>query len=146
MHDFDGCRPYAKPGLIVPRGDKQKRGFRPRFVFASLYFSLNVLQTPQVDSQADIHWRIPSGQRLLFEDFDDGIVVFDALVGSTHLLNVTAAETLAIIEAEPGLAAQAIHARLLARLDVGADSLALAAVDELLWRLEDLNLIAGFIE
>ena len=96
--------------------------------------------------QADIHWRIPTGQRLVFEDFDDGIVAFDALVGSTHLLNVTAAEALATIEAEPGLGGQAIHARLLARLDVGAESLPLSAVDELLWRLEDLNLIAGFIE
>lgn len=97
-------------------------------------------------SQADIHWRIPTGQRLVFEDFDDGIVAFDALVGSTHLLNPTAAEALAIIEADPGLGALAIHARLLARLDVGAELLPLAAVDEMLWRLEDLNLIAGFIE
>jgi len=99
-----------------------------------------------VTFQADIHWRIPTGQRLVFEDFDDGIVAFDTLVGSTHLLNVTAAEALAIIEAEPGLSVQAIHARLLSRLDLGAESLPLAAVDELLWRLEDLNLIAGFIE
>jgi len=94
---------------------------------------------------ADIHWRIPTGQRVVFEDFDDGIVAFDALVGSTHLLDVTAAEALAIIEAEPGLVAPAIHARLLERLGVGAESIPLAAVDELLWRLEDLNLIAGFI-
>jgi PqqD family protein of HPr-rel-A system len=99
-----------------------------------------------VTSQADIHWRIPVGQRLLFEDFDDGIVAFDTLVGSTHLLDVTAAEALAIIEAEPGLSAQVIHARLLSHLDIAAESLPLAAVDELLWRLEDLNLIAGFIE
>ena len=97
-------------------------------------------------SEPDIHWRIPAAQRLVFEDFDDGIVVFDSLVGSTHLLNATAAEALAVVESEPGLRIDQIHARLLEHLGIGADALPIAAVADLLWRLEDLNLIAGFAE
>jgi len=97
-------------------------------------------------SESDIHWRIPAGQRLVFEDFDDGIVMFDSLVGSTHLLNATAAEALAVIESEPGLHIDRIHARLLERLGVDSDALPIAAVADLLWQLEDLNLIGGFAE
>jgi PqqD family protein of HPr-rel-A system len=89
-------------------------------------------------------WRIPYGQRLLYEDFDDGIVMFDALVGSTHLLNASAAETLALVQETPDLAAADIHQRLLERLGIGDDALPLAALEELLWRLEDLSLVAAF--
>ena len=89
-------------------------------------------------------WRIPDGQRLLYEDFDDGIVMFDALVGSTHLLNATAAETLALIQETPNLTAPDIHRRLLERLGIGDDALPQAALAELLWHLEDLNLVAAF--
>jgi PqqD family protein of HPr-rel-A system len=96
-----------------------------------------------VNSDLIPRWRIPEGQRLLYEDFDDGIVMFDALVGSTHLLNASAAETLALVQEKPGLAAADIHRRLLERLDVGDDALPLGALEELLWRLEDLNLIAA---
>ncbi len=86
-------------------------------------------------------WEIPAGQRLLFEDFDDGILVYDALFGATHLLNASAAETLAVIQESPGLASEAIHRRLLDRLILSDAALPLAAVEELLWRLEDLYLV-----
>jgi PqqD family protein of HPr-rel-A system len=99
-----------------------------------------------VDALLNPRWRIPAGQRLITEDFDDGIVVFDALVGSTHLLNVTAAEALAIVEESPGLEAAGIHRRLLERLEIDGQALPRAAVDELLWRLEDLNLVSAFAE
>ena len=92
-------------------------------------------------SLANPRWRIPPGQRLIFEDFDDGVVLFDALVGSTHLLNATAAEALAIVEDMPGLRAPDIHRRLLDRLGIDAAALPEAAVIELLWRLEDLHLV-----
>ena len=92
--------------------------------------------------EAEPRWHIPAGQHFVFEDFDDGIVMFDALVGTTHLLNASAAETLAIIEESPGLVTAAIHRRLLERLELEEEVLPLAAVEELLWRLEDLNLLA----
>lgn len=88
-------------------------------------------------------WRPPPGQRFVFEDFDDGIVLFDALVGGTHLVNATAAEALALIEESPGLRLNEIHARLLERLEVGADALPQAAVEELLRRLADLGLVTA---
>jgi PqqD family protein of HPr-rel-A system len=94
-----------------------------------------------VTTKSDIGWRLPAGQRLLFEDFDDGIVMFDALVGATHLLNASAAETLAIVEDAPGLATAEIHRRLLERLGIPESALPLPALEELLWRLEDLNLV-----
>jgi PqqD family protein of HPr-rel-A system len=95
-----------------------------------------------VDDDSIPRWRIPNGQRLLYEDFDDGIVMFDAQVGATHLLNASAAETLAIVQESPDLPAAAIHRRLLERLGIGDDALPLAALEELLWHLEDLNLVA----
>lgn len=88
-------------------------------------------------------WELPSGQRLLFEDFDDGIVMFDAGAGATHLLNATAAETLAIVEETPGLVAVDLHRRLLQRLELDEGVLPLAALEELLLRLEDLGLVCA---
>jgi PqqD family protein of HPr-rel-A system len=92
----------------------------------------------------DPRWHIPAHQRFITDEFDDGIVMFDALVGATHLLNVSAADTLAIVGEFPGLDSAAIHRRLLDRLAIADDALPLAALEELLWRLEDLNLIAAF--
>jgi PqqD family protein of HPr-rel-A system len=88
-------------------------------------------------------WSIASGQRFVFEDFDDGIVMFDAVVGATHLLNVTAAETLILLQESPRLSTAELHARLLEKLEVSEEMLPLAAVEELAWRLEDLGLIAA---
>jgi PqqD family protein of HPr-rel-A system len=99
-----------------------------------------------VDDDLVPRWRIPNGQRLLYEDFDDGIVMFDAQVGATHLLNASAAEALAIVQESPGLPAAAIHRRLLERLEIPDHALPLAALEELLWRLEDLNLVAASAE
>ena len=95
------------------------------------------------DGAPEPHWRIPAGQHVVIEDFDDGIVMFDALVGATHLLNVSAADTLAIVRESPGLATGAIHRCLLERLELGEEVLPLAALEELLWRLEDLNLVVA---
>lgn len=87
-------------------------------------------------------WRIAPGQRLLFQDFEDGVVLFDALVGSTHSLDASAAETLAIIEQAPGLDASAIHAELLKRLELSADALPLSTVEALLQRFEAMALVS----
>jgi PqqD family protein of HPr-rel-A system len=101
---------------------------------------------PSVGAPSEPRWRIPAGQRLVIEEFDDGILMFDSLVGATHLLNISATETLAIISEIPGLAAAAIHRSLVERLELGEEVLPLAALEELLWRLEDLNLIVALVE
>ncbi len=88
-------------------------------------------------------WRIAPGQRLLFQDFEDGVVLFDALVGSTHLLDASAAETLSIIEEAPALPASAIHALLLERLELSAEALPLATLDALLQRFEAMALVSA---
>jgi len=90
-----------------------------------------------------LRWRIPIGQRFVFEDFEDGIVMFDALVGSTHVVSVTAAETLALIVQTSGLTAMEIHERLLKRIGVSPDALPFAAMLELLWQLEHLDLVTA---
>jgi PqqD family protein of HPr-rel-A system len=95
------------------------------------------------DVEREPVWRIPEEQRFVIEEFDDGIVMFDGLVGSTHLLNLSAADTLAIISEFPGLPSSEIRRRLLERLDIGEEALPPGALEELLWRLEDLNLIAA---
>ncbi len=91
-----------------------------------------------------IVWRIPPGQRLLLEDFDDGIVMFDARVGSTHLLNATSAEALAIIETQPGLTGDEIRNRLLERLALSPEQLPGEAVRDLLVWLEDLGIVDAY--
>jgi PqqD family protein of HPr-rel-A system len=102
----------------------------------------NAAEGLRADSEPEPLWRIRSEQRFVIEEFDDGIVMFDALVGSTHLLNLSAADTLAIISEFPGLPSSEIRRRLLERLDIGEEALPVGALEELLWRLEDLNLIA----
>ncbi len=96
----------------------------------------------QADTAHEPSWSIPAGQRFVIEELDDGIVMFDALVGSTHLLNLSTADTLAIISEFPGLPSSEIRRRLLERLEIGEEALPAGALEELLWRLEDLNLIA----
>ena len=95
------------------------------------------------DSALDApRWRIPDGQRFVFAEFEDGIVMFDARVGSTHLVNATAAEALAIVRQTPGLTAEAIHRMLLARMGLDEAALPRDALTELLWQLENLGLVA----
>ena len=81
-------------------------------------------------------WQVPAGQHFLFADFDDGIVMFDVAIGSTHLINPTAAETLTIVERTPGLGAEAIYRALLAQLELDESALPRDAVIQLLWQLE----------
>ena len=88
-------------------------------------------------------WRIPEGQQLVFEEFEDGILLFDARVGSTHLLNATAAETLEVVLETPGLTAMDIRTRVLERLGLPDAALPPAAVEELLMRLADLCLVGA---
>jgi len=88
-----------------------------------------------------VRWRIPSDQRLVFADFDDGTLMFDARVGSTHLLNPTAVETLSILEESPDLSADDIYRALLERLELNPDTLPFDAIVELMWQLENLGLV-----
>jgi PqqD family protein of HPr-rel-A system len=90
-------------------------------------------------------WCVPGGQHFAFADFDDGIVMFDARVGSTHLLNATAAEVLSIVHETPGLATAEIYRMLLARLDLGEHALPFGAVVDLMWQLENLGLVATVV-
>jgi PqqD family protein of HPr-rel-A system len=87
-------------------------------------------------------WRVAPRQYLLFEDFDDGIVMFDSLVGSTHFLNATAAEALAVVEETPGLDAAAIQRRVIDRLALKDEELPLPSVVSLLQRFESMNLLS----
>jgi PqqD family protein of HPr-rel-A system len=96
-----------------------------------------------VASETTLRWRLPAGQRLVFEDFDDGVLLFDTLVGGTHLVNATAAEALAIVAETPGLATAEVHARLLERLAITDAVLPREAIDELLARLDDLALVTS---
>jgi PqqD family protein of HPr-rel-A system len=88
-------------------------------------------------------WRVPEGQHFVFADFDDGVVMFDARIGATHLLNATAAETLSIVEQTPGLPTETIYRALLERLELEESALTYDAVIELLWQLENLGLVAA---
>jgi len=100
----------------------------------------------RIDAERDgppLRWRVPEGQRFIFADFDDGIVMFDTRVGSTHLLNPTSAETLAILQEAPALATPALYRTLLERMQLDENALPFAAVIELLWHLEDLGLICA---
>jgi len=88
---------------------------------------------------------VADGQHFVFADFDDGIVMFDARVGSTHLLNATAAEALSIVESSPGLSADSVYRALHERLDLDPRALPLDAVVELLWQLENLGLVTAMV-
>jgi len=70
-------------------------------------------------------------------------MLFDALVGGTHLVNATAGELLQLIEEAPGLTTGELHARLVARVEASPEALPLAAVDEILQWLARLNIVAA---
>jgi len=86
---------------------------------------------------------VPSGQRLVFEELDDGVLMYDALVGGTHLINVTAQEALELLLQAPGLTAAELHARVLERLELDAAVLPLDAMESLLQRLAELDIVAA---
>lgn len=90
-------------------------------------------------------WCIPGGQHFAFADFDDGIVMFDARVGATHLLNVTAAEALSIVQEKPEIATAELYRILLERLDLDEGALPFDAVVDLMWQLENLGLVATVV-
>ena len=90
-------------------------------------------------------WRVADGQHFVFADFDDGILMFDARVGSTHLINATAAEALSIVEGSPGVSADNVHRALLQRLELDPGALPFEAVVELLWQLENLGLVTAIL-
>ena len=129
------------------RRELAKARASPRFLaLMDLIPSPGAQPTSSLDVELEARWGIPAGQHFVFADFEDGIVMFDALVGATHLLNGSAAEALAIVQASPGLTTAAIHRCLLERLQIEADVLPFAALAELLWQLENLNLVAAFTE
>ena len=78
----------------------------------------------------------------MFEELDDGVLLFDALVGGTHLVNLTAQEALAALLDAPGLTAAELHGRVLERLDLDSTALPLDAVESLLQRLAELDIVA----
>jgi PqqD family protein of HPr-rel-A system len=96
-----------------------------------------------VTAAGDLRWRIAPGQRLIFEDMDDGVLLYDALVGRTHLLNATAAEMLSVLERTPGLSSDAIRTRVAEELELPADALPRPAIDELLDWLERLGIVVA---
>jgi PqqD family protein of HPr-rel-A system len=95
-----------------------------------------------VTPAADVRWRIAAGQRLVLEDLDDGVLLYDARVGGTHLLNATAAEMLSVIEDTPGLTTAAIRTELIARMELAQASLPLESLEALLQWLAQLNIVA----
>lgn len=99
--------------------------------------------TPDAAATAAPTWRVPRGQSLVFEELDDGVMLFDALVGGTHLVNVTAAEMLALIDECPGLTTAEVRERLVSRLGVPDEALPLNAVEDLLQWLARLNIVAA---
>jgi PqqD family protein of HPr-rel-A system len=106
--------------------------------------SLREEPTPSASRDAS-RWRVADGQHFVFADFDDGILMFDAGVGSTHLINATAAEALSIVEGSPSLSADDIYRALLQRLELDPGALPLEAVVELLWQLENLGLVTAVV-
>lgn len=74
-------------------------------------------------------WGLPAGARLLWQTWDDEVIVFNTASGQTHLLDVLSAAALEEIERRPGTIDQ-LSGRLADRfkLDTGALSRRLAIV------------------
>jgi len=72
----------------------------------------------------DIVWRLPDGVRLSWRAFDDGVVVFNAFSGQTHLLDSFSAAVLEEIERAPA-SRETLAERLAGRFDLD-DAMALA--------------------
>jgi PqqD family protein of HPr-rel-A system len=97
----------------------------------------------EVAQPALVRWRVPEGQYFVFADFEDGILMFDSRIGSTHLLNATAAEALSVVQRTPGIVTEDVYRAVLERLDLVGTALPLDALIDLLWQLENLGLVVA---
>jgi PqqD family protein of HPr-rel-A system len=60
-----------------------------------------ILPNTMNDEQASLLWGGLPGNALLWEEFGDEYLVYNCLSGETHFLNITAAEVLKLLQAEP---------------------------------------------
>jgi len=70
------------------------------------------------------------------------VLLFDARVGGTHLVNATAAELLGLVQSLPGLTSTQIQARLIEALGLAATDLPVTAVEDVLERFAALDIVA----
>jgi PqqD family protein of HPr-rel-A system len=78
--------------------------------------------------------------KIYWKQWDDGTVVFNALSGSTHLLNPTAAIVLKALEEKPANATD-LAQYLASKIQVDSDQELIAHVENLLSNLDELGLI-----
>ncbi len=60
------------------------------------------INTGQTSPAADSVWRLPVGAELLWQTWDDEVIVFNMASGQTHLLDAFSAAVLKEIENRPG--------------------------------------------
>lgn len=88
----------------------------------------------------DLCWRVRPGAQLEWKHWDDESVVFNALTGDTHLLDLTAAAGLACLEAQARSLEQLVAA-LAQKLEVEADAQLHEYTRRLVGHLQQLGLI-----
>ena len=82
------CRPAVRPS--------------PPGILEASALTHEKTNTNQILPAADTVWRLPVGAELLWQKWDDEVIVFNTASGQTHLLDALSAATLREIESRPG--------------------------------------------
>jgi PqqD family protein of HPr-rel-A system len=86
-------------------------------------------------------WRVPPGNMLAWQVWDDEFLVYNTASGQTHHLNFLAGEALRSLETEPGSASELV-CRLADQFEIAQDSPPLQMIDGLIRQFDELGLIA----
>lgn len=89
---------------------------------------------------ANMKWRLMSGQALHFQFWDDEFVVYNSLSGDTHLLDSTAAQILLKLQQAPSNAS-ALSESLAPFLNAEMDNEFVIQIEHILADLDSLALI-----
>ena len=95
--------------------------------------------TDQILPAAETVWRLPVGAELLWQTWDDEVIVFNTASGQTHLLDALSAAALREIEDQPG-SVDRLADRVAERFELDTDVL-LQRLTEVCARFDELGLV-----
>ena len=119
------CRPAVRPS--------------PSGILEASALTHEQSNTSQMSPAAETVWRLPAGAELLWQTWDDEVIVFNTASSRTHLLDALSAATLKEIEDHPGSVDHLVD-RLAERFELDGTDLS-RRLTEVCARFDELGLV-----
>jgi len=94
-----------------------------------------------VPSDENTRWAVPDANALVWQVWDDELLIYNDGSGETHHLNFLAGEALRSLKAEAAKGGE-LTRRLAEQFEIAEDNALLQTIDRLIHELEELGLIA----